>query len=76
MTPKQIIRQLCKDYETTQTEIAEALGMNKSKFSRTIGGDMKLSTFLKIVEEIGARVIVQTDEDNYTINTKGELENG
>ena len=67
MTAQELIKQLCKDYLTSQKEIAEALGIDEGNLSRSLNGDMKLSTFLKIVGEIGAKIVVQTGSDEYIL---------
>lgn len=70
MTARELIKQLCKDYLTSQKEIAEALGIDEGNLSKSLKGDMKLSTFLKIVGEIGAKVVVQTGSDDYVLRNR------
>lgn len=65
--PKQQAAELCEvlkqhrlRHHLTQTELADKVGMQKEFISRIENGkvDVQLSTFLKIIEGLGLRVMV------------------
>lgn len=62
MTPGDLIKQLCKDYEMTLHELADNLGKDPKNFARDIR-NIRLSEFIEIIEEIGAEINV----DDYTL---------
>lgn len=67
MDVRELVKQLCIDYEITQKEIAEVMGMKPSNFSRNLNNDMRLSTFVEIIDEIGAEIVIRTDVDEYNL---------
>ena len=67
MDVRELVKQLCIDYEMTQKEIAEAIGMKPSNFSRSLNDDMRLSTFVEIINEIGVEIVIRTDIGEYNL---------
>ncbi len=72
MNAQEIIKELQNEYLTTQKELAESLGVSEASLSRTLKNyeNIKLSTFLNIINELQGKIIIKTDEVEYELSRK------
>lgn len=67
MTVKEVIMTCCKDNDMSLSGLAAETEMNQGNLSHLIGKEngmnMKVSTFLKLVEAAGGGIVVKTIEE-------------
>lgn len=74
MTVREILMAICEENDMTLTEMGKDCGMTQSNLSHLIdarheeGMNMKISTFLRLLDALGAQLVVQTDtEEEYVV---------
>lgn len=72
MNALEIIKELQNEYLTSQKELAEILGVSEASLSRSLKNceNIKLSTFLNIINELQGKIIIKTDEVEYELSRK------
>lgn len=70
MTAIETVRRLMSDTGTTLTDLCEYSDLgSKSNICQMLSrGDLKVEVFCKLLETMGFRLVVQSDETDQTIN--------
>lgn len=79
MTAKEIIVGLMKSAGLNQTQLAALVGMkNQSNVAESLRRDMKISVFLRFIDDLGYEVVIQRksseakQDDQYLLSSGSE----
>lgn len=77
MTVREILMTICEENDMTLTELGRDCDMSQSNLSHRIdarheeGMNMRVSTFVRLLDALGAQLVVQTDtEEEYVVENE------